>query len=106
MDVGEWLRGLGLDQYEEKFRDDKIDADVLLRLTADDLKDIGSLGCWRSEAAARCNQCVSRGRIVPGNPRDPAKTRTAQESPRLGRAASNYGDVLRSRRLNGSGGAA
>ena len=41
MDVGEWLRGLGLDQYEEKFRDNKIDADVLLRLTADDLKDIG-----------------------------------------------------------------
>ena len=41
MDVGEWLRGLGPDQYEEKFRDNKIDADVLLRLTADDLKDIG-----------------------------------------------------------------
>ena len=41
MDVGEWLRGLGLVQYEEKFRDNKIDADVLGQLTADDLKDIG-----------------------------------------------------------------
>src|SRR5208282_4777258 len=41
MDVGEWLRGLGLGQYEEKFRDNKIDADVLPRLTADDLKDVG-----------------------------------------------------------------
>src|SRR5208337_5187901 len=41
MDVGDWLRGLGLGQYEEKFRDNKIDADVLPRLTADDLKDIG-----------------------------------------------------------------
>jgi len=41
MDVGEWLRGLGLGQYDEKFRDNKIDADVLPRLTADDLKDIG-----------------------------------------------------------------
>jgi class 3 adenylate cyclase len=41
MDVGGWLRGLGLDQYEEKFRDNKIDADVLPRLTVDDLKDIG-----------------------------------------------------------------
>jgi hypothetical protein len=29
MDVGEWLRTLGLDQYEEKFRDNKIDVDVL-----------------------------------------------------------------------------
>src|SRR5208282_1887441 len=41
MDVGEWLRGLGLGQYDEKFRDNKIDADVLPRLTADDLKDVG-----------------------------------------------------------------
>jgi class 3 adenylate cyclase len=42
MDVGGWLRGLGLGQYEEKFRDNKIDADVLPRLTVDDLKDIGA----------------------------------------------------------------
>ena len=41
MDVGGWLRGVGLGQYEEKFRDNKIDADVLPRLTVDDLKDIG-----------------------------------------------------------------
>ena len=41
MDVGGWLRSLGLDQYEANFRENKIDADVLPRLTADDLKDIG-----------------------------------------------------------------
>src|ERR1700723_288420 len=41
MDVGGGLRGLGLGQYEEKFRDNKIDADLLPRLTVDDLKDIG-----------------------------------------------------------------
>src|SRR6516225_7883146 len=41
MDVGGWLRNLGLDQYEANFRDNKIDADVLPQLTADDLKDIG-----------------------------------------------------------------
>ena len=41
MDVGGWLRSLGLDQYEASFRENKIDADVLPRLTADDLKDIG-----------------------------------------------------------------
>ena len=42
MDVGEWLRGLGLGQYEEKFRDNKIDADLLPRLTVDDLKEAGA----------------------------------------------------------------
>ena len=41
MDVGGWLRGLGLGQYEEKFRDNKINAGLLPRLTNDDLKDIG-----------------------------------------------------------------
>ena len=41
MDVAGWLRGLGLDQYEANFRDNKIDADVLPQLTADDLKEIG-----------------------------------------------------------------
>jgi hypothetical protein len=41
MDVGRWLRGLGLGQYETNFRDNKINADLLPRLTNDDLKDIG-----------------------------------------------------------------
>src|SRR6185437_13390674 len=41
MDVGGWLRGLGLGQYEDKFRDNKVDTDLLPRLTADDLRDIG-----------------------------------------------------------------
>ena len=41
MDVGGWLRNLGLDQYEANFRDNKIDTDVLPQLTVDDLKDIG-----------------------------------------------------------------
>jgi class 3 adenylate cyclase len=41
MDVGVWLRGLGLGQYEANFRDNKIDADLLPRLTDAGLKDIG-----------------------------------------------------------------
>ena len=41
MDLGEWLRGLGLDQYEANFRGNKIDANLLPWLTVDDLQDIG-----------------------------------------------------------------
>jgi class 3 adenylate cyclase len=41
MDVGGWLRDLGLQQYEAAFRDNEIDGEVLPKLTADDLKDIG-----------------------------------------------------------------
>ena len=41
MDVGDWLRGLGLERYAQAFRDNEIDAGVLPNLTADDLKDLG-----------------------------------------------------------------
>src|SRR3954447_13592481 len=41
VDVGAWLRELGLDQYEQAFRDNDIDTRVLPGLTADDLKEIG-----------------------------------------------------------------
>src|SRR5262245_66483250 len=41
MDVRQWLHGLGLGQYEQKFRDNKIDADVLADLTDGDLEKVG-----------------------------------------------------------------
>ena len=41
MDVGAWLRGLGLGQYEPTFRDNDVDAEVLPELTADDLIGLG-----------------------------------------------------------------
>src|SRR5712671_7179210 len=45
MDVGTWLSGLGLSQYEAVFRESEIDADVLTELTEQHLKDLGvSLG--------------------------------------------------------------
>lgn len=41
MDVAQWLRSLGLEQYEQAFRDNAVDADTLPRLTGDDLKELG-----------------------------------------------------------------
>jgi class 3 adenylate cyclase/tetratricopeptide (TPR) repeat protein len=41
MDVGTWLSGLGLSQYEAVFRESEIDADVLTELTDQHLKDLG-----------------------------------------------------------------
>src|SRR6516165_3808455 len=41
MDIGGWLRGLGLERYEQAFRDNEIDLRVLPELTADDLKELG-----------------------------------------------------------------
>ncbi|HXQ07320.1 MAG TPA: adenylate/guanylate cyclase domain-containing protein [Bradyrhizobium sp.] len=41
MDVGTWLSGLGLSQYEAVFRESEIDVDVLTELTDQHLKDLG-----------------------------------------------------------------
>ena len=41
MDLGGWLRNLGLEQYEAAFRDNAIDEKVLPRLTTEDLKELG-----------------------------------------------------------------
>jgi class 3 adenylate cyclase/predicted ATPase len=41
VDIAAWLRGLGLSQYEQAFRDNAIEAAVLPELTAEDLKDLG-----------------------------------------------------------------
>jgi class 3 adenylate cyclase/predicted ATPase len=46
MDLGAWLCGLGLERYEQAFRDNDISMDLLATLNADDLREIGvgSLG--------------------------------------------------------------
>src|SRR5580700_9169552 len=41
MDVGDWLRSLGLSQYETLFRQNDIDAEVLSELTDGDLEKFG-----------------------------------------------------------------
>jgi PAS domain S-box-containing protein len=41
MDLGEWLRSLGLEQYEAAFRVNEIDDAVLRSLRVEDLKDLG-----------------------------------------------------------------
>jgi hypothetical protein len=41
VDIAAWLRGLGLSQYEQAFRDNAVDVDLLPRLTGDDLREMG-----------------------------------------------------------------
>src|SRR4051812_16804424 len=41
MDVADWLRTLGLEQYEAAFHENGVDAEVLPTLTGEELKDIG-----------------------------------------------------------------
>jgi alkylhydroperoxidase/carboxymuconolactone decarboxylase family protein YurZ len=46
VEIADWLRRLGLDQYESVFRDNDVDTETLPSLTGDDLRELGvtSLG--------------------------------------------------------------
>ena len=63
MDVAEWLRTLGLEQYASAFRQNDIGADLLPTLTAEELKELGvaSLGHRRRllEAIAALRPAVA-----------------------------------------------
>ena len=41
MDIGSWLRSLGLERYEAAFRENEIDETVLPSLTHETLKELG-----------------------------------------------------------------
>jgi hypothetical protein len=41
-DIGEWLRGVGLGQYEASFRRNEVNERVLPKLTQEDLKEEAS----------------------------------------------------------------
>jgi class 3 adenylate cyclase/predicted ATPase len=41
MDICAWLRGLGLERYEQAFQENAIDEAILPKLTAEDLRDLG-----------------------------------------------------------------
>ena len=41
LDIDGWLRGIGLEQYAQTFRDNAIDADVLCDLTDEHLRELG-----------------------------------------------------------------
>ncbi len=82
MDITDWLRGLGLEQYTAAFRDNDIDADILPELTTEDLTGLGvaSIGHRRKLLGA-----IAALREQPKTPAEPVSTpfvaSTPQEEP-------------------------
>src|SRR6516225_5732227 len=77
MDVAAWLQDLGLERYVSAFRDNDIDAEVLLKLTAEDLISIGvtSVGHRRKllEAIADFGTAVPTVVVTAPTPGAPAQ---------------------------------
>src|ERR1700760_249073 len=87
MDVGAWLRSLGLEQYKAAFRENDVDAEMLPTLTDEELKDIGvsSLRHRRrlleAIAALRSNAMPAEApaSVSPSAPPDPTRLPGASE---------------------------
>ena len=77
MDVAAWLQELDLERYVSAFRDNDIDAEVLLKLTADDLISIGvtSVGHRRKllDAIAGLGMAVPTAEVPVPTPGAPAQ---------------------------------
>ena len=80
MDLAEWLRGLGLEQYAPAFRDNDIDEAILRRLTAEDLRDLGiaSIGHRRRLLDAIAALGGDRAPPLPGAAAAPAAPASAE----------------------------
>ena len=82
MELGEWLRRLGLSQYERAFVDNAIDAEVLAKLTVEDLKELGvTLVGHRRKLLDAIAALPGDTITVPASPA-PSLTAPAGEAPR------------------------
>ena len=83
MDVGGWLRNLGLGKYEAAFHENAIDEQVLRHLTAEDLKEIGvaTVGDRRKLLAAIAELATPSPWADPRSPpRAPQRPKTSEVS--------------------------
>jgi class 3 adenylate cyclase len=71
MDLGSWLRSLGLAQYEAAFRENAINETILPKLTAEDLKDIGVTAVGHRRVLLDAIAAL-RGETPPGAATEPA----------------------------------
>jgi SAM domain (Sterile alpha motif) len=80
MDVGDWLRSLGLGQYESLFRQNDIDAEVLNELTEGDLEKFGvSFGHRKRLLKAIANLGAAEAPAKPTIPPPTASSRDVAE---------------------------
>ena len=73
MDVGEWLKSLGLEHYEAAFRENGVSGEDLCHLTAEDLQDLGVIAVGHRRRLLVAIQALRlksmpAGDLVPSSP--------------------------------------
>jgi len=64
LDIVDWLRQLGLAQYAPAFRDNHVDGEVLRRLTAEDLRELGVASIGHRRRLLDAIAALSEARLV------------------------------------------
>src|SRR6201998_1640656 len=72
MDIAEWLRCLGLDQYLPGFRANDIDGEILRRLTGEDLRELGVASVGHRRRLLDAVAALRNAQLGPGAPPPPA----------------------------------
>ena len=80
MDVAEWLRGLGLEQYAAAFRDNDVDRKVLRRLTGEDLRELGVASVGHRRRLLDAIAALPSGAPQPGTETVPAEAGTPSDA--------------------------
>src|SRR5215212_2952654 len=94
MDIAAWLKGLGLERYLPAFCDNDVDAEILPKLTADDLVGLGviSIGHRRKllAAIAGLNTKAPAASITAIRPNAPASAGAERRLLRSGCGQAHY----------------
>jgi class 3 adenylate cyclase len=101
MDLGGWLRSLGLGQYEAAFRENAIDDTVPPNLTAEDLKDlgVGIVGHRRKLLMAIAALRTDTSAKAPPTDASPATDMTAKDSAERRQVTVMFSDLVGSTAL-------
>ena len=81
MDIGGWLRSLGLERYEAAFRENEINEKVLPNLTAEDLKDLGVSIVGHRRALLDAITALRTDGTAKGLPEAPSTINSAKDTP-------------------------
>src|SRR6266567_1057056 len=102
MDVGGWLRKLGLEHYEAAFRENKIDDTVLPSLTAEDLKDlsVGFVGDRRKLLDAIAALRAGASAPTPLSDAPPATDKAATDTAERRQVTVMFSDLVGSTALS------
>ena len=102
MEVGGWLRSLGLGQYEAAFRANEIDETVLPSLTAEDLKELGVAALGHRRKLLDAIAALRASESVKARPPDafPAADKTVTDTAERRQVTVMFSDLVGSTALS------